>query len=50
LYDELAERLRSHHLDVVLLPINGYKAERRVAGNMNGSEAAQLAKILMLGS
>jgi L-ascorbate metabolism protein UlaG (beta-lactamase superfamily) len=44
LYDGLAERLRSHNLDVVLLPINGYKAERRVAGNMNGSEAAQLAK------
>jgi L-ascorbate metabolism protein UlaG (beta-lactamase superfamily) len=31
-------------VDVALLPINGYKAERRVAGNMNGSEAAQLAK------
>jgi len=29
---------------VALLPINGNKPERRVAGNLNGSEAARLAK------
>jgi L-ascorbate metabolism protein UlaG (beta-lactamase superfamily) len=44
LYDGLAERLRPHRVDIALLPINGYKAERRVAGNMSGSEAAHLAK------
>lgn len=30
--------------DVVLLPINGDKPERRVAGNLDGREAAELAK------
>jgi L-ascorbate metabolism protein UlaG (beta-lactamase superfamily) len=29
--------------DVMFLPINGNKPERRVSGNMNGREAAQLA-------
>jgi L-ascorbate metabolism protein UlaG (beta-lactamase superfamily) len=29
---------------VALLPINGRAPERRVAGNLNGSEAAHLAK------
>jgi L-ascorbate metabolism protein UlaG (beta-lactamase superfamily) len=29
--------------DLMLLPINGNKPERRVAGNLNGSEAAALA-------
>lgn len=29
---------------VALLPINGNKPERKVAGNLNGSEAARLAK------
>jgi L-ascorbate metabolism protein UlaG (beta-lactamase superfamily) len=31
------------HVDLALLPINGNKPERRVAGNLNGEEAAQLA-------
>lgn len=30
--------------DVMLLPINGNRPERRVAGNLNGTEAAALAK------
>jgi L-ascorbate metabolism protein UlaG (beta-lactamase superfamily) len=30
--------------DIALLPINGRAPERRVAGNLNGREAAQLAK------
>ena len=30
--------------DVALLPINGDHPERRVAGNLNGREAATLAK------
>jgi len=40
----LAGALRSHRCDVMLLPINGNKPERRVAGNLNGAEAAALAK------
>jgi L-ascorbate metabolism protein UlaG (beta-lactamase superfamily) len=45
LYDGLAERLRTlGPIDVALLPINGNKPERRVAGNLDGREAAWLAK------
>ena len=43
LYDGLMDRLRPFELDLAFLPINGYKAERRVAGNLNAEEAAQLA-------
>jgi L-ascorbate metabolism protein UlaG (beta-lactamase superfamily) len=42
-YDGLVERLRPHAIDVALLPINGWAPERRVAGNLNGDEAAELA-------
>ncbi len=44
LYEGMAERLRPHRVDVALLPINGRAPERRVAGNMDGHEAAGLAK------
>jgi len=44
LYKGMAERLRPFNIDVALLPINGRAPERRVAGNLNGSEAAHLAK------
>jgi L-ascorbate metabolism protein UlaG (beta-lactamase superfamily) len=43
LYDGMVERLRPMRVDVALLPINGYAAERRVAGNLSGAEAAGLA-------
>ena len=43
LYNGMAERLRSSALDLVLLPINGARPERRVAGNLDGREAARLA-------
>lgn len=43
LYDGMIERLRSLNVDVALIPINGAKPERRVAGNLNGPEAARLA-------
>jgi L-ascorbate metabolism protein UlaG (beta-lactamase superfamily) len=42
-YDGLVENLRPRHVDVALLPINGSAPERRVAGNLNGVEAATLA-------
>ena len=43
-YDGMAEKLRPFAVDVALLPINGRVPERRVAGNLSGSEAAQLAR------
>ena len=43
LFDGLLDRLRQFRIDVALLPINGRAPERRVAGNMTGIEAAQLA-------
>jgi L-ascorbate metabolism protein UlaG (beta-lactamase superfamily) len=44
LYDGMQERLRQWKIDVAILPINGRAPERRVAGNLWGREAAQLAK------
>src|SRR5439155_23175878 len=44
LYDGMIEGLRRWPIDVALLPINGRAPERRVAGNLWGREAAQLAK------
>lgn len=43
LYDGLAEKLRAFAVDVALLPINGSRPERHVAGNFWGREAAWLA-------
>jgi|ERR1043166_190505 L-ascorbate metabolism protein UlaG (beta-lactamase superfamily) len=44
LYDGMAPKLAVFQVDVALLPINGDFPERRVAGNLNGREAATLAK------
>jgi len=43
-YDGMVDRLRKWAVDVALLPINGRGPERRVAGNLNGREAATLAR------
>jgi L-ascorbate metabolism protein UlaG (beta-lactamase superfamily) len=43
LFPGMAERLRPLAVDLALLPINGRAPERRVSGNLNGMEAAQLA-------
>jgi L-ascorbate metabolism protein UlaG (beta-lactamase superfamily) len=43
-YDNQAELLSRWKIDLALLPINGAKPERRVAGNLNAAEAAQLAR------
>lgn len=43
-YEGMAETLKQWPIDMALLPINGNKPERRVAGNLFGDEAAQLAK------
>lgn len=44
LHEGLLPALREFQIDLMLLPINGNKPERRVAGNLNGTEAAELAK------
>ena len=44
LYEGMVGWLRRWPIDVALLPINGRAPERRVAGNLWGREAAQLAK------
>jgi L-ascorbate metabolism protein UlaG (beta-lactamase superfamily) len=43
-YDNMVEILKPYQVDVALLPINGNKPERRVAGNLNFDEAARLGK------
>jgi L-ascorbate metabolism protein UlaG (beta-lactamase superfamily) len=43
-HDELPDLLAAHQPDVMLLPVNGRDPARRVAGNLNGVEAAALAK------
>ncbi|MGB8167800.1 MAG: MBL fold metallo-hydrolase [Chthoniobacteraceae bacterium] len=44
LYPGMVEKLRQlGPIDVALLPINGNLPERRVAGNLDGAEAARLA-------
>jgi L-ascorbate metabolism protein UlaG (beta-lactamase superfamily) len=46
LYEGMADKLRPFGIDVALLPINGARPERRVAGNLNGRESALLAKTM----
>jgi L-ascorbate metabolism protein UlaG (beta-lactamase superfamily) len=43
LHSGLVPSLRRFSIDLALLPINGDRPERRVAGNLDGSEAARLA-------
>lgn len=42
-YDGMAEQFARWQIDIAILPINGRGPERRVAGNLWGDEAAQLA-------
>ena len=49
LYDGMVEKLEQFNVDVALLPINGRSPERRVAGNLDGREAAQLARMIGAG-
>jgi L-ascorbate metabolism protein UlaG (beta-lactamase superfamily) len=46
LYEGMADRLRPHAIDVALLPINGRAPERRVAGNLDATEAAGLGRAI----
>lgn len=49
MHDELLPALAGFRPDVAFLPINGNKPERRVAGNLDGREAAELARHLHAG-
>lgn len=46
LYEGMAERLIRHKVDLALLPINGREESRRVAGNLDGPQAARLARAI----
>jgi L-ascorbate metabolism protein UlaG (beta-lactamase superfamily) len=49
-HEEVVSALRkAGRIDLMLLPINGHAPERRVAGNLNGLEAAALAKACSAG-
>ena len=43
-YEGMLEWLRRWPIDIAILPINGNLPERKVAGNLNGTEAATLAR------
>lgn len=43
-YDGMVERLRRWSIDVAILPVNGRDPARKVAGNLDGEEAARLAR------
>jgi L-ascorbate metabolism protein UlaG (beta-lactamase superfamily) len=46
-HDDIVAKCRAFGpIDIAFLPINGNKPERRVAGNLNGTEAAALAKAI----
>jgi L-ascorbate metabolism protein UlaG (beta-lactamase superfamily) len=44
MHEGLIPALKRFSLDLVLVPINGCRPERRVAGNLTGAEAAELAR------
>jgi L-ascorbate metabolism protein UlaG (beta-lactamase superfamily) len=46
-HDDIVSKCRAFGpIDIAFLPINGNKPERHVAGNLNGTEAAALAKAI----
>jgi L-ascorbate metabolism protein UlaG (beta-lactamase superfamily) len=45
-FDEMIDLLKPFAVDVALLPINGNDPKRKVAGNLNCMEAAELAKAI----
>jgi len=45
-FEEMVELLKPFEIDIAILPINGNKPERKVAGNLNCEEAAELGKAI----
>jgi L-ascorbate metabolism protein UlaG (beta-lactamase superfamily) len=41
----LEKKLSDFNIDLAFLPINGNRPERKVAGNLNYEEAAQIGKL-----
>jgi len=48
-FDEMVDLLKPFAVDVAILPINGNDPSRKVAGNLNTREAAQLGKLINAG-
>lgn len=48
-YDGMVEIIKPFAVDVAILPINGNKPERKVAGNLDCKEAAKLGKAIGAG-
>ncbi len=44
MFDGLAELLAAHQIDIALLPINGVHPDPGIAGNLDGNDAARLAR------
>ncbi len=49
-YEGLEEKVKAFKPDILFLPINGNKPERKVAGNMNAQEAAEFGKAVGSGT
>ncbi len=45
-FDGMVELLKPFNVDIAILPINGNKPERKVAGNLDCKEAAELGKAI----
>lgn len=45
-FDGMVDLLKSFAVDVAILPVNGNKTERKVAGNLDVKEAAELANAI----
>ena len=45
-FDKMVDQLKPYDVDVAILPINGNKPERKVAGNLDCKEAAELGKAI----
>jgi L-ascorbate metabolism protein UlaG (beta-lactamase superfamily) len=45
-HEGLLPALRGFNIDIALLPINGDRPERRVAGNLDGKQAAHLGHVI----
>jgi L-ascorbate metabolism protein UlaG (beta-lactamase superfamily) len=48
-FNEMVDLLKPFNVDVAILPINGNKPERKVAGNLDCREAAELGKAINAG-
>ncbi len=48
-HDQLVPQLTRFEIDLALLPINGYRPQRRVAGNLDATEAVKLGQEADLG-